>query len=277
MKLTERINRDFSLAGFSERTKVSYFGAIKRCKAYFQKPLNTLTKEELKNYLSYLINNKASEATIKHAYSALKFLFTVTFESSWPLENVPIVKLPKKLPVVLDISEVTAILSAAKNLKHKAIFSVTYSGGLRLSETVNLKIGDIDSKRMLIRVRQGKGKKDRYTLLSKITLNHLRDYYRKYHPRDWLFTGVKNDEPISIRTLQNVFDNARQKAGILKEATFHTLRHSFATHLYEAGVGLVHIQRLLGHTCIKTTMVYIHLAKKEAANIKSPLDCVSEA
>ena len=276
MKLTDKLQRDFNLAGFSEKTRAAYYHSIVSCKKYFKKPLIGLCEEELKNYFSDLVKLGKSQPTIKNHYYGLRFLFTVTLEKEFPLSIVPTGKNAKKLPIVLDLQEIKAILDATTTTKQKAIISVTYSGGLRISEVTHLKIEDIDSQRMMIRVQQGKGKKDRYTLLSKIALDHLRKYYAQYHPKKWLFNGRKNGESIHPRSLQASFEKAKLKSGILKKATFHTLRHSFATHLYEQGVGLVHIQRLLGHSSIKTTMIYIHLAKGEAAQLKSPLDYLTE-
>lgn len=272
MKLTEKIHRDFELAGLSERTKHTYFRAIRNCKQYYNKPIKSITKEELKNYFLYLVKERSAPAAMKQSYAALKFLYVVTFEEPWPLANMPSYKFPVKLPVVLALSEVNAIINVITNLKHKSAIAITYSGGLRIGETAQLKVSDIDSKRMMVRVVQGKGKKDRYTLLSKTALKYLRDYYKQYKPQDWLFPGQRTGEHLSIRTFQMIFEHAKQKAKISKPAKCHTLRHSFATHLYEAGVGLPNIQRLLGHSSIKTTMIYIHLAKFDPLQIKSPLD-----
>lgn len=276
IKLTEKIQKNFNLAGYSDKTQKAYFQSIRDCKKYLQKPLKTLTKKDFENYFAHLVESGKSQTLIKHRYYALSFLFTKVFEIDFPFSKVPGGKKQTKLPTVLDLHEIKAILDATTTTKQKAIISVTYSGGLRVSEAANLKPSDIDSKRMMIRVDQGKGNKDRYTLLSKIAISHLREYYVQYRPTNWLFNGRQKGVQIPVRTLQASFTRTLDEAGILKKATFHTLRHSFATHLYERGVGLVHIQRLLGHASIKTTMVYIHLAKGEAAQLKSPLDYLSE-
>jgi site-specific recombinase XerD len=195
-----------------------------------------------------------------------------------PLPELPGGRKSIKLPVVLDIQEIKTLLDAATTTKQRALISAAYSGGLRLSETSNLKITDIDSKRMMIRVSQGKGKKDRYTLLSQLALSHLREYYIQYRPQKWLFNGKPRSlqMPIGVRAIQTHFKTAMTRAGIQKKATFHSLRHSFATHLYENGTGLAHIKQLLGHVSLNTTMVYIHLAKGETAKLKSPLDNLLE-
>ncbi len=167
------------------------------------------------------------------------------------------------------------IFNQVTNLKHKAIYFTIYGGGLRVSEVVKLRVKDIDSSNMKIIVYQSKGKKDRHTLLSKTNLHILRDYYKKYKPKYWLFPGQNPDKPLTTRTPQKEFRKARINAGILKEATAHTLRHGFATHLLDAGVDLVYIQQLMGHASIKTTSMYLHLRDTRVLKIKSPLDTLS--
>jgi site-specific recombinase XerD len=182
----------------------------------------------------------------------------------------------KKLPVVLSREEIRGIFSAIKNLKHRALLMAIYSAGLRVSEVVHLKVSDLDSQRMTIRVQQGKGQKDRYTLLSQRTLEVLRDYWRAYRPQDWLFPGKPATQPLSVSAVQRVFGMVLLRAGIKKPASVHTLRHSFATHLLEDGTDLYHIQRLLGHASPKTTTVYLHLSRKDMRSVRSPLDLVEE-
>lgn len=188
------------------------------------------------------------------------------------MNKIPRAKKEKKLPVVLSPSEVKRIFNATVNIKHKAILMTIYGAGLRVSEAANLKISDIDSSNMQIHIRQGKGKKDRYCMLSPMILNILREYYKYYHPKEWLFQGSTPNKPISSRTIERVFEISKKKSGITKNATVHTLRHSFATHLLESGVDVYHIQQLMGHSSVKTTSIYIHLQRKDVLNIKSPLD-----
>jgi site-specific recombinase XerD len=178
----------------------------------------------------------------------------------------------KKLPVVLSREEIQAIFSATENLKHRALLMTIYSAGLRVSEAVHLKVSDLDSYRMVIRVEQGKGQKDRYTLLAQRTLEVLRDYWREYRPSGWLFPGNPATEPLSVSSVQRVFGKVLVRAAIKKAASVHTLRHSFATHLLEDGTDLYHIQRLLGHTTPKTTTIYLHLSRKDLRSVTSPLD-----
>jgi integrase/recombinase XerD len=178
----------------------------------------------------------------------------------------------KKRPEVLSYQEVAKILKVITNLKHRAILFLVYSAGLRVGEVVNLKISDIDSDRMLIHVKQGKGKKDRYTVLSQIALDELRIYVKRYRPDDWLFQGGDGKGHLTERSVQKVFDKARTAAGIKKDVSVHTLRHSFATHLLEGGTDLRYIQELLGHSSSKTTEIYTHVTEKSISKIQSPLD-----
>lgn len=166
------------------------------------------------------------------------------------------------------------ILTAPSNIKHRAILMLIYSAGLRVGEVVKLKLEDIDSNRRLIHIKGGKGRKDRFTILSEVALKILKKYYSQYKPRKWLFSGAKPSKHISVRTVQAIFEQAKEKAGIKKEVSVHSLRHSFATHLLESGVDLRYIQELLGHKSSKTTEIYTHVTNKDLRNIKSPLDTI---
>lgn len=183
-------------------------------------------------------------------------------------------KKEKKLPEILSKNEISKLLKAVKNLKHKAILYLVYSAGLRVGEVVKLKPTDIDSDRMLIPIIQGKGKKDRYTILSETALSILRQYVKVYKPEHWLFPGQHPDKHLTERSVQKVFGNARIDAKIRKNVSVHNLRHSFATHLLEGGVNLRYIQELLGHSSSKTTEIYTHVTQKNLSNIISPLDTI---
>ena len=204
--------------------------------------------------------------------SAIKFYFEKILqrETKKYYFDIPNRK-ESKLPVVLSKKEVLKIINCTDNLKHKTILSVTYSGGLRLSEVVNLKISDIDSERMLINIRGGKGKKDRITILADETLDLLRNYFRAYKPKFWLFEG-ENESNYSTKSVQKIFKNSLRKSGINRSASVHTLRHSFATHLLEQGEDLRKIQNLLGHKSIQTTEIYTHVTSKAIQGIRNPLD-----
>ena len=224
------------------------------------------------DFLRHLvIERKVSISYQNQAINAIKFYYEKVLGGNRKVYRVERPKEEKTLPVVLSEKEVAAIFNAVTNSKHKAILMVTYSGGLRVSEVVNLKIEDIDSVRMQIRVEQSKGKKDRYTLLAKRTLLELRNYFLEYHPKIWLFEGQAGEQ-YSVRSIQAIMKEAVQKAGIKKKVSVHTLRHSFATHLLENGTDLRYIQTILGHSSSKTTEIYTHVTTKGFNQIKNPID-----
>lgn len=206
--------------------------------------------------------------------SAIKFLCQNILNKNDLTIYVPRPRKEHKLPVVINQKEVLRILESVKNEKHHAILILIliYSAGLRVGEVVRLKIEDIDSERMLIHIKQGKGRKDRYTMLSQVALKILRDYTTRYKPETWLFPGGKENKHLTERSVQKVFENALQKARIKKNVSVHSLRHSFATHLLENGTDLRYIQELLGHESSKTTEIYTHVSEKEVRRIQSPLD-----
>jgi site-specific recombinase XerD len=240
---------------------------------YFNRSPAELGEAELKTYLLYLIKERhLSEGTFRFYVAALKFFYRTTLKREWMVEKIRHPRAKRKLPIVLDLSEVKSLLAVTKNLKHKAILMITYSAGLRASETARLKITDIDSKRMTVRITQGKGGKDRYSILSQTTLELLREYWKKYHPQEWLFPGAKGYDHLSTNSIQQLFYKAKKQAGITKPASVHTLRHSFATHLIEAGTSLHHVQLLLGHRSPTTTTVYLHVSRLNLAQVTSPLD-----
>lgn len=272
-ELINRMKTDLELRGYSHTTVKYYTREVGRFSGHFNKSPELLGEDEIREYLHYCITEKhLNEGTVNFTHSALKFFYTKTLGRDWNTDRLARMKEGKKLPVVLSQSEVKSIFDATDNLKHKAILMTIYSAGLRVSEAAKLKIADIDSKNMQIIVRQGKGKKDRYTLLSKLNLDILREYWRRYHPSTYLFPGKKTNGPVSVRTIQKIFGYAKDDAGIKKDASVHTLRHSFATHLLEAGTDICYIQRLMGHTSINTTTIYLHLRRMDLINIKSPLD-----
>ena len=271
-ELRKMMKADMELKGYSPRTLNSYIKRVEGFAEYFGKSPLELGDAEIKEYLHHLVSLKKSDSYINGAYSALKFLYQVTLQRNWDGLRIPRTKKSKRLPEVLDTSEVKAILDATTNLKHRTILLTTYAAGLRVSEVVNLRINDIDSKRMQIRVRQGKGKKDRYTILSEVNLSVLRKYWLMYKPHSWLFPGENPDNHITERTAQKVFQNGKKKAKITKNVSIHSLRHSFATHLLESGTDVYHIQKLMGHSSTKTTSMYIHLKNESLLQIKSPID-----
>ena len=272
-KLREQMKMDLKLKGYSPKTQAAYLGYMKNFVQYFGRSPAKMGEKEIREYLYHLVTERdLGDSSINSAYSALKFFYKTTLGRDWNVAKIPRRKPEKRLPVVLDGSEIKQLLAVTANLKHRALLMTTYSAGLRVSETAHLKVSDVDSKRMQLRVAQGKGKKDRYALLSSVTLNLLRDYWRQYRPFSWLFPGGSPDRPISTRSIQKIFEKAKRKAGIKKPATVHTLRHSFATHLLEAGTDIYRVQKLMGHTSPKTTAIYIHLRRQDLLKVVSPLD-----
>ncbi len=268
---------DLQLKGLTPKTQKIYLREVSNYAKYFNKSPEELGEKELREYLLYLLNErKLAKGTYRFYYQGLKFLYKHTLKQEEVVEKIHCPRGKKKLPVVLDLSEVKTLLSVMENLKHRAILMITYSAGLRISETARLKVSDIDSKRMMVRVQQGKGCKDRYTILSRTALECLRQYWRAYRPKEWLFEGQKEDTHICISSIRQIFLEAKERAGITKPASPHTLRHSFATHLIEAGTSLHHVQLLLGHRSPTTTTVYLHVSKMNLAQVTSPLDSIPE-
>lgn len=274
-KLREKMRMDLELKGYSPSTQTSYLRHVKNFAINYGKSPDLLGTDEIKEYLHHIIiSKKYSYSYLSNAYSALKFFYQTTLEREWDMKKIPRYKKPKRLPVILSSEEIRNIINVTQNIKHRAILMTIYGAGLRVSEAANLKVTDIDSKNMNIRIEQGKGKKDRYTLLSEENLKILRDYYKYYQPQYWLFPGNPPHKPISTRSIQKIFEKAKNKAEIKKNVSVHTLRHCFATHLVEAGISLYHIQHLLGHSNPNTTNIYIHLTRRDILSVKSPLDMI---
>jgi len=264
---------DLQLSGAKRSTQRGYLREAANLAKYFNKSPEQLGEDELKDYLLHLMKERhLSDGTLRFYVAGLKFLYRTTLKREWPVEKIRWPRAKRKLPVVLDLSEVESLFSVTKNLKHKAILMITYSSGLRVSETARLKLIDIDSKRMMVRITQGKGGKDRYSILSQRALEHLRQYWQRYRPTEWLFEGAKKGDPITPHSIQLMFYVARKRAGITKPASIHSLRHSFATHLIEAGTSLHQVQMLLGHRSPTTTTVYLHVSRVNLAQVVSPLD-----
>lgn len=219
----------------------------------------------------YILKKGYSVAYQNQFINAVKLYYKRNPERILILGELERPKKPKSLPVVLSREEVSRVLDNVKNLKHRAILSIIYACGLRISEAINLEVRDIDSTRMIIHLRRGKGNKDRFVGLSPKILDLLREYYRKYRPSKYLFEG-QNRPQYSTRSIQKILKRACELAGIRKHVTVHTLRHSFATHLVERGIDVTHVQKLLGHSDIKTTLIYLHVAKQFYTNIESPFE-----
>lgn len=261
------------LKGFAKSTQRNYLAHIRRFHAFCGQPLVSVGYEEVRAFLHHAITiRKLSAQFVNCAYSAIKFLYQSVLQREWNMIHVPRVKKPFKLPAILTPQEVHRILEATPNLKHRAMLSTVYSAGLRVSEVTHLRISDIHSHSMRLLIRQAKGRKDRFTLLSEKNLLLLRQYWKAYRPKDWLFPGVPEDKPLATRSIQAVFQKSKAAAGISKPASIHTLRHCFATHLLQNGAELLQIKNLLGHADIQSTTVYLHLTDAQVLGLKSPFD-----
>ncbi len=275
--LRSRMIMDMELRGYSQKTIKNYIYQVASFAKFFNKSPELLGEDEIRKYLHYCITErKLNEGTVNMIHGSIKYLYVNVLERIMDVIKVPRTKERKKLPVVLSKSEIKQILDATTNLKHKTILATIYSAGLRVSEASKLKIDDIDSENMQIIIRNSKSKKDRYGILSKKNLALLREYWKEYKPTEYLFEGAKDGTSISERSIQKVFTASKIDTGIRKKATVHTLRHSFATHLMEAGTDICHIQRLLGHTNIQTTTVYLHIRRVDLINIQSPFESFDE-
>jgi site-specific recombinase XerD len=272
--LRRRMIEDMTIRNLSPRTQEGYIRTVKRFAAFLGRSPDTATAEEVRRYQAHLAASRIGVPTRNHTVSGLRFLFKVTLGRSDIDGHMRIAREPRKLPVILSPEEVARFLDAAPGpgLKYKAALSVAYGAGLRVSEVVALKVSDIDSNRMLIRVEQGKGRKDRYVMLSSQLLELLRAWYKEARPRGWLFPGRNPVQSITTRQLTRACREAAQAAGIEKRVSPHTLRHSFATHLLEQNVDIRVIQALLGHVKLDTTARYAQVATKVIGEVASPLD-----
>jgi site-specific recombinase XerD len=273
--LREQMIQQMQLKGLSPRTIDTYIDCILALSKYYKTSPDLVTIEQIRSYIQYcLVERKLSKSWLNQTISALKILHVEVLKREWNRLDIPRPRREKKLPIILSREEVQKILCAHKNLKHRALLVITYSSGLRVSEARKLKIADIDSPRMLVRIEQAKGQKDRYSVLSPKALELLRIYWNTHKPKHWLFEN-KNGQPIAESTAQEIFKNALEKASIKKQASIHTLRHSFATHMLEQGVSLPIIQQMLGHKSLKTTSGYLHVQQYSINTVKSPLDNLS--
>ena len=272
-KLHRQMEIDMILGNYADDTSKTYLDAICKFEVHFGRSVEEAGIEDIRAYLHHLVERNLSESSIKHAFYALKLITEVTLGKTWEAKRFPKTRKKKRLPVVLSRSEVDTIIQAASNLKYRAIFTTIYSAGLRAREAAELKLSDIDSTGMRIRVDQGKGNKDRFTLLGQATLDLLREYWKTCRPPEWLFTPERTvDDHLSARSIQGAFLKALRKTSIQKPATPRSLRHAFATHLHEDGYDIETIQELLGHANVNTTRIYLHLSRRRLASVKSPID-----
>lgn len=270
--LRQKMINDMQLRRFAELTKKAYVNAVHGLAKFFHLSPDLITVEQLRDYILHLMNDrKLVWSSINQITAALRFFFTVTVERPDLSISIPPRKTPKHLPQILSRDELLPLFTSLRNQKHRTLLMTAYATGLRLYEIISLKVADIDSSRMMIRVAQGKGNKDRYTILSPLLLKELRSYWLACRPKDWLFPSTPETK-MNRATAQTIFKKAKKLAGIKKDVSFHTLRHCFATHLLEAGIDLRTLQIIMGHVSIKSTALYLHVAQKKIAATKSPLD-----
>jgi len=270
--LRRRMIEDMTVRKFTTRTQEGYIRAVKGFSTFLGASPDTASAEDLRRYRLHLVESGVGAPTINHSLTALRFLFLVTLRKPAIVRDMPFVREPRRLPVVLSPQEVARLLDAAPGLKYKAALSIAYGAGLRASEVISLKIADIDSARMVIRVEQGKGRKDRYVMLSEHLLELLRAWWKAGRPQGWLFPGQNPVNPLTPRQLNRACHAAAQMAEIDKPVSLHTLRHSFATHLLEQKTDIRVIQVLLGHKKLDTTALYTRVALKALGQVTSPLE-----
>jgi integrase/recombinase XerD len=272
-KLRKRMAQDLRIRNYSPHTFKIYIDHVARFAKHFNKSPDQLTPEDIRTYQVYLLEEKkSSPSVLTQAVCALRFLYKTTLGKDWSIDFIPHPKRPKKFPVILSRAQVARLIEVVRNLKHRTIVMTIYSAGLRVSEAVGLRLEDINSQRMVIVVRQGKGQKDRLVPLSPVLLKQLRSYWLKYRPKGWLFPGQLPDRHLDRASVTRVVEAARQASHLQKGVSPHTLRHCFATHQLEAGVDIRTIQILLGHTSLRSTQWYTHVARKTVLSTQSPLD-----
>jgi site-specific recombinase XerD len=276
--LRQRMLEDMRLRKLAPKTQEAYVRAVLRLAKYLHRPPNTATVEDLRNFQLHLVDCGTSPITLNATITGLKFFFDITLDRSELMAKMKPVFIPRTLPVVLSREEVGSLLAATKNLKLQTALSVAYGAGLRVSEVTALRVGDVDSTRMTLRIQEGKGGKDRYAMLSPVMLERLRTWWRvaraqgKMLDGGWLFPGLNPVEPLSTRQLNRAVHEARLAARIDKQVSMHTLRHSFATHLLEQKVDIRVIQVLLGHKKLETTSLYTHVATEILRQVIGPLE-----
>jgi site-specific recombinase XerD len=262
---------------YAATTIENYIHAVEEFAKYFRRPPDRLNREHLREYQAYLLRERKLEPrTVKLRVSALRFFFVKTLKRRYLLEDIPFPKVPRRLPIILSVEEVGRLLDAARNLMDRTLLMVLYSTGMRNRELRNLQVKDIDSKAMLIHIQHGKGGRDRYVPLSAKLLETLREYWRWMKPKTWLFPGTvdgwRADKPITPKVVWDACQSAAERAGLEKRVSAHLLRHSYATHLLEAGADLRTIQLLLGHVDLRHTALYLHLSRRHLQAVANPLD-----
>jgi site-specific recombinase XerD len=276
--LRRRMIDDMRMRKLEEKTQTGYIRAVRKLAAFLERSPDTATAEDLRRFQLHLVESGCSPITLNATITGLKFFFDVTVGRFEVMAKMQSVRVPQTIPVVLSRDEVARLLAAVRNIKHHTALSVAYGAGLRASEVIALKVGDVDSQRMTLRVERGKGRKDRHAMLSPVLLERLRAWWRvgraqgKLLPGGWLFPGMDPTDPLTPRQLNRCIHDAARAAGIDKRVSMHTLRHSFATHLLEQKVDIRVIQVLLGHKKLETTSIYTHVATDLLRSVVGPLE-----
>jgi site-specific recombinase XerD len=272
-EMRDRMEKELQLRGMSLRTAKCYLRVVYNFVQHSRRPAEQMGIPEARAYVLHLIQEKKlSQSSVIQAVCALRFFYCKVLRRSFDLDELPYQKRKRQLPQALSEREVAALLAAEPNLKYRLILMTLYSGGLRLQEALQLRPADVDTKGMRIRIRAGKGGKERYVMLASTLVAPLRTYLKRDQPEKWLFYGKTKADPLNPRSVQKQITKAAEVAGIHQRVTAHVLRHSFATHLLDRGTNLRYIQELLGHRSIKTTMIYIHVSRRTLSRVVSPLD-----
>ena len=274
--LRERMREDLRLRNYAKHSEKLYLHHVSKFSEYWNRSPEELGLEEVRKYLLYLLEQQVSQSHYKQAVAGLRFFYKYTLGQDWVKEKIAYPRREFTLPVVLTAEEVSLILSQVKDERHRVILRTIYGAGLRLMEALELKVSDIESSEKRLRVCSGKGRKERYALLSESLLEELREYWKIHRPRHWLFPAKDPTGHIGQTGIQKAFQQAVKLSGVKKAASVHTLRHSFATHLLENGTDLRLIQELLGHKTLKSTLIYTHVSTKVFRQVKDPLKFLAQ-
>ena len=273
-EILEKVRFQGELRGLSQRTWYNYYLLVRQFQDYFDRPADELTLRDVQIYLHYLLTErKFKKGSVDVVNGSLRFLYRWVLETPLDGEKIPRHGKSLALPNILSREETLRLFEAAGNLRNRCIFMTAYGAGLRVGEVARLRVSDIDSKRMQIFIQEGKGEKDRFALLSQVNLELLREYWKAYRPRDWMFYPRYHPERhLGVAAIEKIFRQAKERAGITDDVTPHTLRHSFATHLLEDGANLFAIKQLMGHSRVASTCRYLHMLSAAQMGVVSPLD-----
>ena len=273
--LRQRLIEDLQVRNYSPRTVEAYVAAVVKLAWHFKRSPDQLSSEDVRSFQVHLMTQKASWSQFNQIVAGLRFFFGTTLARAGVVEMLPYGKRPKRLPTVLSVEEVAHLLEAAKPGRERVLMQTAYACGLRISELMSLQVTDIDSARMVVNVRQGKGAKDRQVPLSARLLGELRQWWCRHRTKPWLFPGPREGTPLSVSLVQRMCQKVVACAKLRKKASMHTLRHSYATHMLEAGVDVVTLQKILGHRSLSTTATYLHLSTRQLQKMPSMLDLLA--